>query len=121
MNNVVKICKYAQRQLHFLTCSSSSYQLHSITLPIDFNDFTNILVFKQVTKGQLWPKYSNYSKLRMENILMSLQRASGFKVRGLWAISPGGRQLTNGVNHPFSCNHFPFGKSGRAGCYLYHH
>lgn len=50
----------------------------------------------------------------MENILTSLQPASGFKVRGLWAISLGARQLTNRVNHPFSCNPFPFGKSGLA-------
>lgn len=33
-----------------------------------------------VTKGQLWPKYSNYSKLRMENSLMSLRLVSGFKM-----------------------------------------
>lgn len=60
-----------------------------------------MFVFVQVTKGQLWPKYSNYSKLRMENILMSLQLVSGFKVRGLFAIYLGGKDLTNRMNHPF--------------------
>lgn len=49
--------------------------------------FVDFAIFKkQVTKGQLWPKYSNYSRLRMENSLTSLRLVSGFKVRGLFGI-----------------------------------